>query len=178
MANDKALVNTSEHPFEVIPDADTLLVGTGVQSSSGNLNLGVPGKTVLARINSATGAFEVSGDAGVTWGLPFNTTQHEQLRQLIHFIDDGPAEGFATGSYNEITPAGSPFPTSCIWYTSSAKTSKIVEENATWNSDGTVATDVWKMYATDGSTVIATVTDTYSYTGGNFLTPKRTRTIA
>src|SRR5436190_1833013 len=37
---------------------------------------------------------------------------HPGLRQLIHFIEHGPAEGFASGAYRELLPAASPFPTS------------------------------------------------------------------
>lgn len=51
--------------------------------------------------------------------------QHKVLRQLIHFIEDGPAEGFASGAYREVT--GSVFPTAIVWYTDSGKTDKIAE---------------------------------------------------
>lgn len=90
---------------------------------------------------------------------------HRTLRQLIHFIDEGPAEGFATGAYSETLPAASPFPTSFIWWVSSAKLQKIVEETVTYNSNKTINTDQWKMYDEDGTTLIATVTDTYAYSG-------------
>lgn len=116
---------------------------------------------------------QLAGGAGY-----LTTTAHRTVRQLIHFIEDGPAEGFTTGAYCETLPVGAAFPTSCIWWTNSGKTAKIVEEDVTWNANNTINTDVWKMYDVDGVTLIATVTDTYDYTGGNFLTPKRTRTIA
>lgn len=100
--------------------------------------------------------------------------QHKVLRQLIHFIDDGPAEGFASGAYKETTPTG-PFPTSEIWWESSAKLKKIVELTTTWTGP-LITQEVWKMYATDGSTVIATITDAISYSG--VFETSRTRTIA
>jgi len=90
---------------------------------------------------------------------------HKVLRQLIHFIEDGPAEGFATGAYQETLPAGDPFPTSIIWWTSSAKTEKIVEETIAYNANKTIDTDTWIMYAVGGTTVVATIVDTYSYSG-------------
>lgn len=98
---------------------------------------------------------------------------HPELRQLIHFIDQGPAKGFASGAYKETLPVG-PFPTSVIWWTSVAKTHKIVEKTITYTGPNPT-TIVWKMYATDGVTVIETVTDAISYTGPFEAT--RTRTI-
>ena len=100
---------------------------------------------------------------------------HRALRQLIHFIDEGPAEGFATGAYRQQLPSGDAFPTSVIWWTSSGMTQKIVQCNITRNSNKTPATEVWQMYATDGVTVLLTVTDTYSYSG--VVETTRTRTI-
>jgi hypothetical protein len=92
-------------------------------------------------------------------------SQHRALRQLVHLAEEGgPYEGFASGAYYEIASPG-PFPTSFIWWTSSAKTAKIVEETVTYNSNKTIATDVWKAYDVDGTTVLVTVTDTYAYSG-------------
>lgn len=100
--------------------------------------------------------------------------QHKALRQLIHFIDEGPAESFASGAYKETTPTG-PFPTSEIWWESSSKLKKIVSLDTTW-SGAVITQEVWKIYDTDGSTVLATVTDAVSYSG--IFETSRTRTIA
>jgi len=51
-------------------------------------------------------------------------SQHRTLRQLIHFIDEGPAGGFTSGAYKEVL--GGVFPTSIIWWESSSKAKKIV----------------------------------------------------
>lgn len=108
-------------------------------------------------------------------------TIHKTLRQLIHFIDNGPAEGFASGAYKETLPAGDPFPTSVIWYDDGTKAKKIVEKLITRSGGG--ATNVaptpivWKMYDTDGSTVLATITDAITYIN-NVFESSRTRTIA
>lgn len=115
----------------------------------------------------------LGGGVGVTEEV------HKTLRQLIHFIEDGPAEGFASGAYKEVLPAASPFPTSVIWWGSSSKLKKIVEKTIT--RSGGSATNVtptpivWKVYATDGSTVLATVSDAISYSG--VFETSRTRTI-
>ena len=101
--------------------------------------------------------------------------EHETLRQLIHLADgDGPMEGFASGAFQTTSPGGA-FPTSFIWWESSAMLKKIVEETVTYNGNKTIATDQWKVYATDGTTVLATVTDTISYSG--VFETNRTRTV-
>ena len=103
-------------------------------------------------------------------------TAHRTLRQLIHFIESGgPAEGFFSGAYREIT--GGVFPTSVIWWESSAKLKKIVERLITWGTSPKAPTqDQWKMYDTDGVTVLATVTDAITYSGA--FETSRTRSIA
>lgn len=107
-------------------------------------------------------------------GSGITPAQHEILRQLIHFIDDGPAHGFASGAYKETTPTG-PFPTSEIWWESSSKLKKIVSLDTTWTGS-LITQEVWKVYDTDGSTVLQTVTDVISYSGP--FETHRTRTIA
>lgn len=92
--------------------------------------------------------------------------KHAALRQLIHLADGGgPFEEFASGAYLETLPAGDPYPTSATWYTSAAKTAKIVEQIVTYNPNKTIATSQWKVYDTDGTTVLATATDTIAYSG-------------
>jgi len=108
----------------------------------------------------------VAGSGGLT------ENGHKILRQLIHFLDDGPAEGFASGAYREVT--GTVFPTAIIWYDDNTKAKKIVERTLTWTGVN-LTTDVWKVYDTDGSTVLATVSDAISYSG--VFETNRTRTI-
>ena len=116
----------------------------------------------------------LAGSGGLT------VAQHKTLRQLIHFIDSGPADGFpASGVNREIsypTSPASPFPSSVIWYEDAGKTKKIVELTITRNANQTPSSEVWKMYDTDGTTVLLTVTDTISYNG--ILETTRTRGIA
>ena len=111
-------------------------------------------------------------------GSGISETQHRALRQLIHFIDGGPAEGFASGAEEEIHDSF--FPTASIWWTDSSRTSKIVEKtiNRTAPSGSNVTPNpiTWKMYDTDGSTVLVTVTDDITYNGVKPI--KRVRTIA
>jgi len=111
----------------------------------------------------------LAGSGGLT------ESAHRTLRQLIHFIDDGPAEGFVSGAYREVLPAGDPFPTSIIWYEDGTKAKKIVELALTWSGPVTTQ-EVWRVYDTDGSTVLATVTDTITNSG--IFETSRTRAIA
>ena len=101
---------------------------------------------------------------------------HDGLRSLIHFIDSGPADGFASGAFHEILPFGNPFPTSYIWWESISQIDKIVELTVTRGAGQNPITEVWEMYDTDGSTVLTTVTDTISYSGP--FETSRTRVIA
>jgi len=107
-----------------------------------------------------------------TGGSGISAEGHKILRQLIHFIDNGPAEGFATGAYREIT--GTAFPTAIIWYDKAgAGKVKIVSKEISWT--GVLASPiVWKVYDA-AEALIATVTDTVSYTG--VFETSRTRAI-
>ena len=114
---------------------------------SGNLIFkdGVTGTRTLAQVASSTGITEAA---------------HKTLLQLIHFIDEGPAEGFTTGAIKTIT--GTVFPSQVLWKRSD--NTKLVEKSLTWT--GAFPTTIqWKIYDTDGTTVLATVTDTITYSG-------------
>jgi len=123
------------------------------------------------QLRDSAGTFDPRSGSGIS------EAGHKVLRQLIHLADGGgPFEGFTSGAYLETLPSADPFPTSWIWWTDSGKTDKIVEETVTYNANKTINTDEWKVYDTDGSTVLATVTDTITYSG--VFETSRTRTIA
>jgi len=100
-----------------------------------------------------------------------SATTHKTLLQLIHFIDEGPAEGFTTGATK--TTTGTVFPTQNRWKRADA--TNLVDQNITWTGV-TPTTIEWKVYDTDGSTVLATVTDTITYSG--VFEASRSRSIA
>ncbi len=89
--------------------------------------------------------------------------QHKTLRDLIHFIDEGPGDGFASGALKEVLPSGNPFPTSVIWWLDIAKTKKLVEKFISYYPNQFPHVITWNMYDTDGVTLIHTVTDTITY---------------
>jgi hypothetical protein len=117
---------------------------------------------------------DIGLEAGESGTGDLTTEEHSKLRQLIHFIDDGPGDGFASGAYKAIS--GQPFPTSIIWYTDNTETSKIVEKTIVYNAEQLPTVVVWKMYDEDGSTVLHTVQDTIAYNG--VFENSRTRTIS
>ena len=125
-------------------------------------------ETKLYKRNSGNSAWEApSGGSGIT------EAQHKALRQLTHFIDNGPAESFDTGAYREMT--GTAFPTAIIWYDKASVGKKKIVEKTIAYTGAFPTTLTWKIY--DASeTLLATVTDTLSYSGA--FETSRTRTIA
>jgi hypothetical protein len=124
-------------------------------------------ESTLYKRNADNDAWMAVTGSGIT------EAQHKALRHLIHFIDNGPAESFASGAYREMT--GTVFPTAVIWYDKAGVgKKKIVEKLITWTGVNPT-TITWKIY--DASeTLLATVTDTISFTG--VFETSRTRTIA
>lgn len=155
--------------------ASNIGAGTGVFSSKVGTDLEFKSLTSSdASITISASATEIDlttagGGGGIT------PAQHETLRQLIHFIDDGPGNGFTTGALKETLPAGVPFPTQFIWWESAAKTNKIVELQITRNPNQTPATELWTMYS--GGAPVGTVSDTITY-AANVFEVSRTRAIA
>lgn len=141
-----------------LPNERVLTPGYGLSMQDG----GVGGQVILSLAGS------LSGSAGVS------ESGHKALRDLIHFINDGPADGFTSGAHKEVL--GSPFVSSVTWYTSVAKTQKIVDVTYTRNSRKQATSSVWRMYDTDGSTILVTLTDTITYSNG--FETSRTRTWA
>ncbi len=117
-------------------------------------------------------------DIDVSISNIYNTTitptQHQTLRQLIHFLDEGPGDGFASGAYKETLTH--PFPTSIIWYTDITKSKIIVSKTIIRNSIQIPTTITWEVYMEDGITVAHTVVDTITYIN-NVFESSRTRNI-
>lgn len=99
--------------------------------------------------------------------------EHEKLRQLIHFLNDGPGVGFLSGAYKVITPTAAVFPTNVCWYTDNTMTQKIFEKVLTWTIPSPTQI-VYNMYDSDGVTVVESATDTITYVN-NVFESSRTR---
>lgn len=154
-------MTTTPDRFPGRREEDEILMETNASPLGGQGSISYSGS--IFRFEDADGAFDPR----------FTPDQHKALRQLIHFIDSGPAEGFASGAYNETTYSGV-FPTAEVWWESAAKLKKIVSVDTTW-SGILITQEVWKMYDSAGS-VLVTVTDSVSYSG--ILETSRTRTVA
>lgn len=124
--------------------------------------------------------------SGITVGLEVTAfgggmtdNQHKTLRQLIHLADGvgGPMEGFASGSFRESLPQDDPFPTSIIWWESSAKIEKIVEKTLAYDANKRITSISWKVYDESGS-LLATVTDTFAYNGASPFESSRSRVLS
>lgn len=123
----------------------------------------------MSKINNEQLRNNIPGSPGIT------AQQHEVLRQLIHFIDEGPGDGFASGAFKAITPSGCVFPTNISWYFDNTQSKKIVEKIMVWSGVVPI-TITWNVYNTDGVTVAHTVIDSITYTN-NIFESTRTRTI-
>jgi hypothetical protein len=136
---------------------------TATQNISGNLNV----------TGTISGAYFV-GDGSQLLNLPggpgggVNASQvsgaiTSSMTKLMNYINFGPAEGYS-GSYFEVGPTNSLFATASIWYLNNTKTFKIYEENYTYNGVK-VSSINYKLYDSDGSTILRQATDTITYAG-------------
>jgi hypothetical protein len=103
--------------------------------------------------------------AGASSGI--SAEEHRVLRQLIHFINEGPAEGFTSGAYKQVV-GSKIFPTAIIWWTAPDMQYKIVEKIIVRHGSGTKVKPnpiFWKIYDTDGTTVLWTVMDEIQWSG-------------
>jgi hypothetical protein len=115
--------------------------------------------------------FQESGASDLT------ADQHKTLRQLIHFLDDGPGDGFSTNPYFEPKNGAGPWNYGGVWWESSLKLKKLAEKTVNRNANKTPSTVIWMVYAADGSLLI-TATDTYAYTGGSITPDSVTRSFS
>lgn len=173
--------------IQSIIDQNNLITANNLFNSSGMGMLWVfhpPGASRVGVDNrfftTVTGATvqEVieSIDLQITGG-GISAETHKSLRQLIHLANGGPFEGFATGAYKETLPSGSPFPTTIVWWESSAKLKKIVEKQISYSLGKAKPTPItYIVYSTDGVTPIVTVTDNVVYNGPFEIS--RTRSVA
>lgn len=104
--------------------------------------------------------------ANPSWtGGMVTTSSHKALTDLIHYIDGGPVYG--PGPYYYVqTPLGSLSPTTGAWYTNVASNKKVVEQNIVWNG-AYMSQSIWKVYASDGVTVVGQITDNFTYISGS-----------
>lgn len=144
--------------------------GSGLTNISGSG--GVSASQVSGAITGALVPYATLSGVSSSFTTPTQVsgaiTASQDLRKLLYYINNGPAETYSQ-AYLEITPTGSVYPTSSIWYTDSTKTAKIYEEYYERYSGSATLTRPnpiqYKLYAANGSTVLITATDTITYSG-------------
>lgn len=120
------------------------------------------------------GATSGSSGSGIT------AAEHETLKQLIHYIDEGGGVSGPTafGAYKEITPSGSIFPDYVCWYTNSSKAIKVVDmQIVSFTGTHQPSVILWTIYQNDGITAARTVQDTITYDISDIFELNRTRII-
>lgn len=140
-----------------------------VRISSNDISSNYLGSKIVDGYNIQTTELN---DGGVET-LEIKLVDHGIIRDLIHFINEGPANGFVSGATKEISPVGNPFPTQVIW--KDAGGNKLVEKNITRDSKKNPTTIEWIMYDTDGVGILHTIIDTITYSG--IFEISRTRSI-
>lgn len=176
--NDDFYAQAPLEPSEDAPEVQGVFFQdvTGGQANDENAYIVRNGDDLLFRDNTVGTEVTLNDLYAGAGGLSDN--QHKVLRQLIHFIDEGPAGGFASGAYKEVI--GGLFPTSIIWWESDAKLKKVVETVIVRSGGGATLVAptpiIWKAYDTDGVTVLETVTDNITYSGVTEVS--RTRVIS
>lgn len=159
-------------------DTAELFVGT---SDPNTALVSAPAGSLFLRDAGGAGGeayLNTSVGTGTTWsqlgtgGSGITAAQHAALRQLIHFLDDGPGAGFASGAYKQTFYSGALI-TQEIWWEDNTLAQKIVQLDVTYTGS-LPTTEIWTMYDTDGVTVLVTLTDAITYNGGLEITRTRT----
>ena len=112
-------------PKEIDPAQDALTAaGLYVQNAANSTT----DKTTLISRSAQGLTFTDAKTSHVLGELVSSTTgqvgSHNALPDIIHFLSDGPGDGFASGAYLSTTFAG-PLITSRVWWTTAAMTQRI-----------------------------------------------------
>lgn len=150
----------------VLPEAGDPPTQADVVKVYGKDVAGVTQLFALASDGTVSQLTPVASPGGLT------PATHETLRQLIHFLDDGPGAGFLSGAV-KVTGYSGALVTSEVWYEDGTLTTRYVDLAVTYVG-ALPSVEVWRMYAPDGVTVTATLTDVIAYSGA--LETQRTRT--
>ena len=178
--NDELFETAPLQPWEDAPEVQGLYfqpTNSGINDEDVYITRDLSGNMLFR--DQVVGA-EASLTTLLASGTGITDTEHKALRHLIHFIEEGPGDGFASGAFKETTYTSVIFPVSVVWYESASKTQKIVEKTITRTGGSATLLKptpiVWKMYDEDGTTVLATIQDDITYSG--VFEVNRTRTIS
>lgn len=129
--------------------------------------------------NYSTGSLWVDGQNAYVLLLPtigaavwknftsgaFSSQDHKTFRHLIHFINEGPGDGFYANPFREIeSDTSGKFTKRETWWSDSNKTIRLYQTEVT-RSGIYPMTQKYKMYASDGITILNQAVDVISYQG-------------
>ena len=162
------------NPTEDAPEVRGLYIETETSNRDGKALISRTGDDITIKDGNNPGGYTLTQLA--TGGAGLTPAQHRTMLQLIHFIDEGPADGFASGATKEID--GGLFPTEIRWKRADATllVKKVITRSGGGATNLAPTPIVWTIYDTDGSTVLATVSDAVTYSG--VAETGRTRTIS
>lgn len=158
---------------ELDPSQDALTAaGVFLQNASNSAS----DKTTLVSRSAAGMTFQDINVSRVLGELVSSTrgasSAHQSLLDVIHFLNDGPGDGWASGAVCQDNYSGLLL-VSSTWYTDATQSKRIVAQS--WTYSGLlIATEKTILYAADGVSIVRSVTDTYSYSGS--IRTQRTRT--
>jgi hypothetical protein len=144
---------TSSLPPTIFDD-----IGQGYEAGSVWIVTGTQKAYVLVDPTSGSAVWKDVTSSSV--GL--SPDDHKTLRQLIHFINEGPGDGFYSNPFRET--AGGNFPTRITWWSDSNKTLRLFQTEITRSGIYPV-TQNYKIYTSDGLTEIKRATDSIFYQG-------------
>jgi hypothetical protein len=149
---------------------DTLTLTAGEQyyaPTPGGAPTTTPSAWAVGVALSARQLLLTIGEIGAPSGGFLSPADHEQLRQLPHLIPlSGPTHTTNSGKYIEVTYSGA-WESAVRWWKSAAMgaTDLMASVTITRNLNQTVSLEVWREYASDGVTVVRTVSRAFTYSG-------------
>lgn len=152
MGNEKKLGPTNNFIANSLP---TLFDGINNGYSVGSIWILSGTQQVYILVNEVSGSSVWKKITGI------DDNEHKSLRQLMHFLDDGPGDGFSNNPYKEIY--GGLFPSRITWWTDSNKNYKIFQTEIT-RSGVFPITQSYKIYTSIG-TLSSVATDVIYYSG-------------
>ena len=127
----------------------------------------IPGDLTSPLYAVGSGSVQINVSSSV-----ITSGSHERLRQLVHFVDQGPTIGQAT-FYKQVINPGM-FPTTASWCLDAGFTQKFVEQRVVW-ANNVITQSIWQIWDDNGNPS-EMITDVITYVSGIFES-SRTRTI-
>lgn len=150
---------------ETIDESINKLEASGSTLTTKHNDTTISTNTQTLNISGSITSASLNGSGNVTYS--FDALQEDDRKLALLSEYGGPFEKYTAGSYRECTYVNRIFPDTITWYENNTKAKKIYEKSFIYNSNKTTHQIIRKVYATDGTTVLATATDTITYGSGS-----------